>query len=75
MPKLTYSDDLELIVTGANISGMLEHNNCIYVPSDCELTMFLVKKLNDYQSTGHADNENWTDFIMDELALQYGKEV
>ena len=74
MPKLTYSEDLETIVSGANIAGFLEHHKCIYVPSDRELTEFLIDRLNAYESTTH-ENENWTDFIMDELTLKYGREV
>ena len=73
MPRLTYSDDLEYIVTGANIAGFLEHNDCIYVPSDRELTEFLLDRLNAYESTTNEDY-NWTDYIMDELTLEYGKE-
>lgn len=41
-------DNLELMVCGANIAGMLECQGKIHVCSDVELTEFLVKLYNDY---------------------------
>lgn len=73
MANLTYSDDLELIVTGANIAGYLEHNECIYVPSDTELTDFLLDRLRTYYSDPHGyDDICWAEYIMDELTNRYG---
>lgn len=63
-------DDIELIVAAANIAGFLEANNKISVSSDTELTEFILKTLEKYQSK-HEISMSFNEFIVDALLKEF----
>ena len=64
-------DDIEMIVTAANISGYLEAGDKISIESDTNLTDFILEKLKDYREIGWK-YFMFVDFIEYELIKNFG---
>lgn len=69
-------DELEMLVTGANISGYMEEKGMIAVGDDTELTSFLLEQIDVFEADANGepwwDRPPWHDFIDCKLREQYG---
>ena len=70
-------DELEMIVTGANIAGYMEEQNIIAVSDDTELTQFLVNTMNRYEQIEKEeawwDIPAWHEYVESVLRQEYGE--
>ena len=70
-------DEVVSYVTAANIAGYMENEGVIYVPDDDDLTQFIGKQLEIYNSAvecaslGGKEYPIWHDWISDALLKEY----
>lgn len=70
-------EELEMLVTGANISGYKEQAGTIAVDDDTDLTDFLLEQIDVFEEEQNGepwwDRPPWHDWISYKLDEQYGE--